>query len=53
MAVETKTVVRRRQIKSIGKAAVLGVVLGLLCNLLPPEYRVACEVIVKLCSGGI
>lgn len=42
------------QVKKIVKrAAVAGFVLALLCPVLPPEYRPVCELIAKLCTGGL
>lgn len=34
-------------------AAILGSLFALACRALPAEYQGACEVIVKLCSGGL
>lgn len=32
-------------------AAGLGFVLGMVCNLAPPEYHVACETVISICTG--
>lgn len=33
--------------------AMAGVLAGLLCNLLPPEYQAACHALANICTGGI
>ena len=39
--------------KAVAKrAAVAGFVLAVLCHLVPPDYRVVCETLSKLCTGG-
>ncbi len=43
-----------KEVKKAAKwGAVLGFVLSLLCQYAPPDYRVACETVVKLCTGGL
>lgn len=39
--------------KWIKRAAALGAVLGLFCNLLPPDYRVVCNAIADVCTLGM
>lgn len=34
------------------RALLAGAVLGLFCNLLPPEYRAVCKAIADVCSAG-
>lgn len=34
-------------------AAVVGVVLAILCHIVPPEYRAACDALASLCTGGL
>jgi hypothetical protein len=34
------------------RAAIAGIVIGLLCHCLPPEYRAACETVSRICTGG-
>lgn len=42
------------QAKKIWKrSAVLGVVVALVCLLLPPEYKTACELVAHVCTGGM
>lgn len=53
MTVETKSIVRKRQMKKAAKAAIIGAVLALLCRALPPEYQGPCETVIKLCTGGL
>ena len=53
MAVETKAMVKARQRKRAAAAAVLGAILGLVCNMLPPDYQVACKTVVHICTGGL
>lgn len=31
-------------------AAIIGAVLALLCHVVPPQYRVACDALARLCS---
>jgi hypothetical protein len=50
---ETKEMIRKRKLKRAAKAAVLGAVLALICRALPPEYQVACETVISLCTGGL
>jgi len=35
------------------RAAAFGVVLGLLCSALPPDYREVCRAVASVCTGGI
>lgn len=53
MPVETKAMLRKRQLKKAGKAALIGAALALLCRALPSEYQGPCEIVVKLCTGGL
>lgn len=40
-------------VKKLAKhAALIGVVLGLLCHVLPPSYRPICETLRSLCTVG-
>lgn len=41
---------RKRRKKII--ALIVGMVLALACKSLPQEYHVACDTVVKLCTGG-
>ena len=34
-------------------AALIGVALALACQALPPDYRVPCQTVVQLCTGGL
>lgn len=34
-------------------AALFGVVLGLTCSALPPDYRAVCHAVASVCTGGI
>lgn len=52
MTVETKAMLRKRQMKKAGKAALIGAILALLCRALPPEYQGPCETILKICTAG-
>ena len=38
--------------KAAKYGARLGFVLAIVCHLLPSEYRIACETIAKICTGG-
>lgn len=38
--------------KAAKYGARVGFVLAIVCHLLPPDYRVACELLAKLCTGG-
>lgn len=51
--VETRAMIKKRQRKHAAAGVVLGVVLGLICHALPPDYRVACETVLKICTGGL
>ncbi len=53
MPVETKEALRKRQLKKVVKAAVIGAVLALVCRALPTEYQGPCETVIKICSGGL
>ena len=53
MNVETKEMIRKRQMKRAAKAAVLGAILALLCRALPAEYQGPCETVIKICTGGL
>lgn len=33
-------------------AAIAGVVLAILCHVLPPDRRAACDAIASICTGG-
>jgi hypothetical protein len=47
------TTEEKRITKRISKrAALIGIVLGLACNLLPADYRAACHAILNVCTGG-
>lgn len=50
--VETKEMIRKRQIKRATRAAIIGAVLALLCRALPPEYHGPCETVIKICTGS-
>lgn len=39
--------------KAVKYGARIGFVLAIVCHLLPPDYRMACELLVKLCTGGL
>lgn len=39
--------------KWVKRAALLGFALSLSCGLLPEEYRVACQTLAQICTGGI
>lgn len=42
----------RRDVRRFYKhAAVLGVVLGFVCHMLPPHYRAVCNAIASLCGA--
>jgi hypothetical protein len=42
----------REDIRRLSKhAALIGVVIAIVCHLLPPQYRVACDAIAKICRG--
>lgn len=41
-----------QQKKWIKRAMWLGVLLGLFCNSLPPDYRAVCNIIANICTGG-
>ncbi len=49
MTPEAKKKLRRKTLL----AAALGALLGLVCNLLPPEYQVGCKTVLKICTGGL
>lgn len=34
------------------RAVIIGVVLGLVCKMLPPDYQAPCAAIAKLCTFG-
>jgi hypothetical protein len=42
---------KKRRAKRIAIGA--GLVLGLLCNLLPSDYQAACHALANLCTGGL
>lgn len=35
------------------RAALFGLLLGLVCHALPPGYKAPCELLSKLCTGGL
>ncbi len=35
------------------RAAQVGLVLAFVCHFLPPDYRVVCETVARVCSGGL
>ncbi len=45
MAVDRKKIAKR--------AALIGAVLAIICNLLPHEYRAVCHAIAQVCTGGL
>ena len=53
MTVETKAMIRKRKLKKVAKAALIGALLALVCRALPLEYQGPCETVVKLCTGGL
>lgn len=43
-----------KRVKKLAKRAWwLGILVGLLCNLLPAEYRAACHAVVDACKGSL
>lgn len=34
-------------------AAVLGIILAIVCNSVPPEYRAVCHALAQVCTGGL
>lgn len=43
----------KKDLKRLSKWAWwLGILLGLVCNLLPDEYRAACHAVVEACTSG-
>jgi hypothetical protein len=38
--------------KLASRGALLGFALAIACHFVPPDYRLACEAIVKVCTGG-
>lgn len=46
-AAETAT--RRKWAK---RAALIGVLIGLACHLVPPDYRAVCDALAALCTGS-
>lgn len=40
----------KRLKRAVKKAWWLGLVLGLVCHLVPPDYKVACQAIVDACT---
>lgn len=53
MTVETKAMIKKRQMKRAARVALIGAVLALVCRMLPPEYHGPCETIVHICTGGL
>ena len=52
MTVETKEMIRKRQMKKAVRAAIIGAILALVCRALPSEYQGPCETVLKICTGG-
>jgi hypothetical protein len=52
MTVETKEMIRKRQIKRAIRTAILGALVAIVCRALPPEYQGPCETVIKICSGS-
>lgn len=50
--IETKEMIKRRTRRHAAIGAVLGVILGLVCHALPPQYQTACHTILNICTGG-
>lgn len=53
MTVETKAMLRKRQMKRAVKAAIIGAILALVCRALPLEYQGPCETVLKICTGSL
>lgn len=53
MTVETKDMVRKRKLKKAVKTVIAGALLALVCRALPPEYQAPCEIVIKICTGGL
>lgn len=47
---QTEINTRKRWLK---RAAVAGLVLGMLCPFVPPRYQTACHAIASLCTGAL
>ncbi len=41
------------QKKRMRYAAIIGVVLALVCESLPHEYQAACQIVASICTGGL
>lgn len=52
MKPDEKALARRKTRQRI-IAALVGVVLGLTCQALPPDYQKPCQAIIQLCTGGL
>ena len=51
--INTKAMTKQQKRKHAAAAALLGAILAIICHALPHEYRVACETVMKICTGGL
>jgi hypothetical protein len=51
--VETPAMIKKRKLKRAVKAAVFGALLAFACRALPSEYQGPCEIVLKICTGGL
>jgi hypothetical protein len=48
-----KALVAKDAKKAVTFGARIGFALAIICHLVPHEYRAVCELIAKICTGGI
>lgn len=41
------------QKKWLRRLAIVGIILGMICEMLPERYRTVCKTIANACSGGL